>query len=129
MATTIPISLRTVSSVIHAGPATIPAGVTDAQLVLNRNVGATPMDLQLDTSTTLVTVQVEVSADGGTTWVTQVQGDIPGGKDIPTRGPNSGVEQLVCGVGVNGLIPGQQIRATITPAATFTTSGSLILTP
>lgn len=127
MATTINIPLITVSATRTVGPATIPAGVTTARLTINRNVGASPMDTLLNTSTTLVEVKVETSADGGATWDLSADGLIPGGAIIPTKGPNAGVEQTTSGVGVNGLVPGQQARSTIIPSATFTTSGSLVL--
>jgi hypothetical protein len=126
VATTIPIPLTTVSQATTAGPAVVPAGVSTVRLTVNRNVGATPMDLQLDTSTTLVEVEVDTSPDG-TNWTQSIDAKIPGGKIIPTRGPNAGVEQLTSGVFATGLVPGQQARAVITPSATFTTSGSLVL--
>lgn len=126
MASSFPISLRTISVAETDGPFSVPNGLTSWSLVLNRNVGASPINTLLDNNMQVFTMLVQFSLDGGTTWLDNVSGGVPGGQIIPTRGPNTGVEQTTSSISSD--IPagtGRQGRVHIVPNATFTVSGQL----
>lgn len=123
--------LATGDQVVHViidGPHSIPDVSTNWELVINRNVGATPIDTL--PANPCLWMLFQTSLDGGATWQDNAGGEVVGGAIIPTRGPNAGVEQTTSGVGFD-LPPGssRQVRAGFAALAAFTVNGTLTLTP
>jgi hypothetical protein len=117
-----------VTHVIVDGPHSIPDSATAWTLAVNRNVGATPIDTLA--ATPCLWMLFQVSLDQGSTWLDNMGGELQGGKLIPTKGPNAGVEQTVSSISSD--LPagtGRQARAGFAPLQSFTVDGTLTLLP
>jgi hypothetical protein len=120
----IPIPLRT----LNAGPqapidAPVPAGKTGAEFLINRNVGAFPLDGDPARS---LAVDLFVSWDGGATWKRECSTTLQGGVITDT---DTGV-RVFDTFGASGIAPGAtHARLAAVVTGTVSISGTLTLTP
>jgi len=120
---TIPIPLVTVpGGSTVPGSVTVPSGITQAKLLPNRQVGSNPMS---GIPTLIVDIVVEFSLDGGASWISwSGQLDNTQGRAEDDPGVIASLEVVVIGDSTSTT---RQVRARINTNASFTTSGSLVL--
>lgn len=123
MAGTINIPLTTLTpGTYHFGPANLADTDTNVLLTIDRTVTG---GFSSQPSTTTAAITVEVSLDGGVTWLMNVSAPIGGGAD----NDRLGVPAATSSVG-GSLIPGigRQARATVTiSGGTVAVQGSLVI--
>lgn len=119
---TIPHTSLSQNQVVTAGPAAVTAGqFSTYEFKLTRNESPGPA---VDTLTGLVlTLEVDQSIDGGSTWPIQDSNQINGGVVNNKGGTEITIEDLKSSIASNA----NELRATATAAQAFTTSGTLTL--
>jgi hypothetical protein len=115
----IPLQTLTPSQVVNIPSNSIPTGLTHAQLLINRNVGASPLD---GAPTATLSFFMEFSQDGGSTWGSGVGASTGGGGALPA----SDIEVDLPGDPANAQ---RRVRGSVTNGpVSISVSGSLNLT-
>lgn len=115
-ATTVEVGQTTV------GPVTAPSGSSLGTVILQRNTAGTG-DLNSLTAASTLTMEMDYSPDGGTTWLEVSASTVVGGTFV-TKGITAVQETLEFGIGQP--LDGLQVRAIVTVTGTpILISGSL----
>lgn len=131
--TNIPLTTLTPNQVVDSSviPAlTQPVGsFTDFQLLVNRNVGANPLDSMSTAPASNIQIKAEYSNDGGTTWHLGMSAAIPGGAMFADKAQTIRQETSAIDWPFKANFPGAtHIRGTVTNgASTVSVSGSATL--